>query len=80
MGEARFFPDYDSEAEIRALLPIAKDVFEGLREKLPQGQQFGLLLLLPGEPMGRVVALTTDRRKLALGAAQWVLEVLRDKA
>jgi hypothetical protein len=70
-------PDLNDDA--RAALqftPIAKELMNQIREQLPEGTHFGLLILVPGEPEGRVVAITTDRQTVAVAAAQWVMSAL----
>jgi hypothetical protein len=69
-------------AEARAalrLVPIAKEFMEDLRGRLPEGTHFGIMLLVPGDPEGRVVAMTTDRDVVAPAVAMWVLDVLGTK-
>jgi hypothetical protein len=71
--------DDDARAAL-AFVPHAKEIADMVRSKIPPGIHWGILILVPGHPEGRVVALTSDRRKVAVGAAQWVLDVLRDGA
>jgi hypothetical protein len=57
----------------RALEPA----FADLKAKLPEGTDFGILIIVPNsaDPRGegRVIAMTTDRKRLGLAAAQWIL-------
>jgi hypothetical protein len=72
----------DLEADERAalrLVPITREIMDEIREKLPEGTHFGVMILVPGKPEGRVVAMTTDRDVVAPAVAQWVLEVLGPK-
>lgn len=59
-----------------ALTPVAKELMDHIRERLPEGTDFGLMILVPGNAEGRVVAITTDRDVLAFAVAQWVISVL----
>jgi hypothetical protein len=69
----------DEERFALALVPVMKEIADFVREKLPTGTDFGVLILVPstvpGEE-GRVLAITSDRRRVAVGAAQWVLTAL----
>lgn len=74
--------NWDPEAEQRymlALVPLMRECNEFVKSKLPAGIDFGLLVVVPevvaGEE-GRVLALTTDRERMAWAAAQWVVTVL----
>ena len=67
----------DAKAAL-ALVPHAKEIADFVRAKIPDGLHWGVLILVPGKPEGRVVAVTSDRQQVAIGAAQWVLDVLRD--
>ncbi len=60
-----------------AFIPKAKEISALVEAHLPKGTHFGVLILVPGEPEGRVVAITSDRKVVAHAAAQWVIEVLR---
>jgi hypothetical protein len=65
-----------------ALTPIAKEIADFVRSKLPEGTDFGVLVLVPNrdpKAEGRVIAVTSDRRRVATAAAQWVLTVLPRK-
>ena len=67
------------DPEERALLqltPLAKEIMGDLRERLPPGTHFGVMILIPGEPEGRIVAITTDREIVAHAVGQWVLSAL----
>lgn len=73
-------PPIDDESRAAlALIPFAKEIADFVRAKVPEGTQWGVLLLVDGKPEGRVIALTSDRGKVAVAAAQWVLDVLRKK-
>jgi len=65
--------------DARAMLafgPIAKGFMDDLRERLPPGTHFGIMILVPGPREGRMVGLTTDRNVMAPAIAQWVMGVL----
>lgn len=51
--------------------------FADLKAKLPDGTDFGIIILVPNteEPKGegRVIAMSTNRKKVGLAAAQWIL-------
>lgn len=68
----------DERAALR-LVPIAKEFMDDLRGRLPDGTHFGIMLLVPGDPEGRVVAMTTDRDVVAPAVAHWVMDVLSSK-
>jgi hypothetical protein len=70
--------DADERAAL-ALIPFAREAMDAIREKLPEGTDFGLMVLVPGKPEGRIIALTTDREVVAPAVAQWVLNVLGPK-
>lgn len=62
-----------------AIAPIMREIAELVKAKLPAGTDFGVLVLAPSAvpgAEGRVLAITTDRARVATGAAQWVLTVL----
>lgn len=65
----------DAKAALQ-LVPVAKAIMDTVRGMLPEGTHFGLMLLVPGAPEGRVVALTTDRDVVAPAVAHWVLDVM----
>ena len=79
-------PDnWDADAEERhalALAPIVKGLMDDLRSKLPDGTHFGLMILVPSKErngLGRVLAATTDRDRMAPAIAQWCLSVAPTK-
>ena len=72
----------EEENAALALIPLVKEIAEFVRSKLPKGQHFGVLIPVkdphrPGEV--RIIALTSDRDILAPFAAQWALDVHRQK-
>lgn len=71
-------PD-DEIAAVLQFVPHARELMDLLRAKLPEGVHFGLVILVPGNPEGRVLALTTDRRRMARAAGEWIVSVLRDE-
>ncbi len=62
--------------EALRLLPFARDAMDVIRAQLPDDTHFGLMVLVPGEKEGRVIALTTDRDVVAPAVARWVMDVL----
>lgn len=63
-----------------ALLPLAKEVADDVRARLPAGTHFGVFVLAPAvEPggEGRVIAITSDRDVVLPAVAQWALTQLR---
>lgn len=61
-----------------AIVPIAKEIADFVRARIPEGADFGVLLFANpvergGE--GRIVAVTSDRERVAFYAAQWALDV-----
>ena len=67
------------ERYLRELVPRLEPIFEQLRAVLPPGTDAGILIgvrPLEGEQWGRVIAMTTDRTRVAALAGQWVLTVL----
>lgn len=72
--------NWNPEEEQRNLLQFANVMephYERLKAALPPGTQFGILViapaLVPGDE-GRIVAMTTDREKIGVAAAQWILQ------
>lgn len=59
-----------------ALVPAVREIMDLVRQKLPPDTHFGVMVLVPGRPEGRVIAMTTDRDVVAPAVAQWVLDVL----
>jgi hypothetical protein len=78
--------DWDPAEEERImleLLPKLKEMMDYVTDQLPPGMDFGIILLAPNKhnpnAEGRVVAMTTNRDRVAVGVAQWVLNVLADR-
>lgn len=72
----------EEEAHVLAIAPIMKEIADMVKAKLPAGTDFGVLVFAPSrEPNeeGRVLAVTTDRERMATYAAQWALTVLPSK-
>lgn len=64
-----------------ALIPLCKSIADFAGRQLPEGTDYGVMILvkpLPGQQLGRVIALTTDRERVAPNVAQWAAGVLRD--
>jgi hypothetical protein len=63
-----------------ALVPIAKEITDFIRSRLPEGQHFGVLIPVR-DPAKRgeatIIALSSDRDVIAPVAAQWALDVHR---
>lgn len=74
----------EREAEIGymlALQPIAKEIMDLVKAKLPPGQHFGLIIPIQSKIPGvesRVLAISTDRAVIAPAAAQWALDLHRN--
>lgn len=72
---------WNSEEEERhalRMLPFAKDIADYVKSKIPPDTDFGVLIFakpLPGKKEGRVIAITSDRQRVAFYAAQWALSV-----
>jgi hypothetical protein len=63
-----------------ALVPLAKEIAAFCRSRLPDGQHFGVIIpvrVAKGEV--RIIALTSDREQIAPYAAQWALDVHRNR-
>lgn len=72
-------PDLNDESRAALqLMPFTKDIFDLVKAKLPPGTDFGVMVLVPGKPEGNVIAITTDRRRVAFAVGQWVASVLKD--
>lgn len=69
----------NDERAILRLAPIAKEWMQELQARLPEGTHFGVMILVPGKPEGRIIAMTTDREIVAHAVAQWVLTALPRK-
>lgn len=77
------FTREDEERAALALVPLAKEIADFVRGKIPEGADFGVLLFAKppdGQQEGRVIAVTSDRDRVAVYAAQWVLSVLNPEA
>lgn len=59
------------------MVPHAKRMMDALTPMLPPGTHFGVFVLVPGEPEGRVVAMTTDRNVVGPAVAEWFLSTRR---
>lgn len=69
--------DLTPEAQLAlAIVPLTKEIMDAVKAKLPPGVHFGVMVLVPGEPHGHVVAMTTDRDMVAPAVAEWVLETM----
>lgn len=66
----------DEEMAALALIPFAKEVADMIRARVPQGTDFGVFFFADGEPEGRVVAITSDRDRVAVYVGQWLLNIL----
>lgn len=66
----------DARAALQ-LLPWAKEIADLVKSKIPAGLDWGVFVIVPGKPEGRVVALTSDRDRVAPQVAEWVLDVLQ---
>lgn len=65
-----------------ALVPLAKEIMDYVRAKVPEGTEYAVLLVPSGvdeSGLRRTVAMSTDRERMAFYAAQWVLDVHRNK-
>lgn len=68
----------DDENAMLALIPLAKDIADFCRSRLPDGQHFGVLIPVRVSPDEvRVIAVTSDREQVAPYAAQWALDVFK---
>jgi hypothetical protein len=65
------------EAAALALLPNAKAVMDTVRPMLPDGTDFGVFVLAPGDTDAekRVIAITTDRARVGFAVAQWFVQI-----
>lgn len=75
--------EWNDEAEQRhamAMIPFVREVMDYCKAKFPPSTDFGVMLLVkpvPGQEYGRVIAMTTDRERVAPPVAQWALQVMR---
>jgi hypothetical protein len=77
------FTSEQEEQATLALVPLAKEIADFVRGKIPAGADFGVLLFAKppeGQHEGRVIAVTSDRDRVAHHAAQWVLSVINPDA
>lgn len=77
-----FTRDQEEQATL-ALVPLAKEIADFVRDRIPAGTDFGVLLFAKppeGQIEGRVIAVTSDRDRVAPYAAQWALSVLNPEA
>lgn len=68
--------EWNAEAEQRFALTVAselKGIFEQIRAQLGPEVHFGLLIELPIGKDGRLIAMTTDRERIARRAAEWIV-------
>lgn len=76
--EMRWDPETE-ERLLRELVPKLEPVYQQLRALLPPRTDVGILIgvrPLEGELWGRVIAMTTDRARVAALAGQWCLTAL----
>lgn len=78
MAETDGFGSDAEQAAVLALAPILRDFMRDPEAKLPPGTDIGIIIAPPfkdtrGE--ARILALTTDRHRVAFLAAQWCLSV-----
>lgn len=65
-----------------AIAPLMQEIADFVKSKLPAGTDFGVLIYAPSsdpKAEGRVIAVTSDRDRMAFYAAQWILTVLPGK-
>jgi hypothetical protein len=66
----------DDENAMLALIPLAKEIADYCRSRLPAGQHFGVIIpVRVAEKEVRIIALTSDREQIASYAARWALDV-----
>lgn len=70
----------DEARDALAFVPKAKELADLVRDRLPPGTHFGVMILVPGKQVGKVVAITSDRKVVAPAVAQWVLTALEPAA
>lgn len=82
IGTGRTGADVDADvAKARALEPLAKEISDYVRAKLPPDTDFGVFIVrkpngTPGDT-GDVLALTSDRERMARQVAGWVLQTIK---
>jgi hypothetical protein len=77
------FTREEDERAALALVPLAKEIADFVRGKIPPDADFGVLLFAKppaGQQEGRVIVVTSDRDRVACHAAQWVLSVINPDA
>jgi hypothetical protein len=69
------------ESDALAALPAAKAIMDTVRPMLPAGTDFGVFVLAPGDvdSENRVIAITTDRRRVGFAVAQWFVQITRQE-
>jgi hypothetical protein len=72
-------PLEDDERYLLALIPLAKEIAAFIKGKIPEGADYGVFMFAKpvergGE--GRIIALTSDRDRVAPLVAQWTLTVM----
>jgi hypothetical protein len=66
----------DDENAMLALIPLAKEIADFCRSRLPEGQHFGVIIpVRVADKEVRIIALTSDREQIAPYAARWALDV-----
>jgi hypothetical protein len=72
----------DEESHALAIAPLMREIADAVKAKLPEGTDFGVLIFAPAsDPRaeGRVLAITTDRTRVAQYAVQWAATVIPTK-
>ena len=78
MSESNWDPAAE-EGYALAIAPLLNEIAEYVKTKLPPGTDFGVLVFAPSsdpKAEGRIMAVTTNRDRMAVYAAKWVLTVL----
>jgi hypothetical protein len=82
MGVDNWDPEVE-QAFVLALAPLMKEMADYIKARLPATTDFALLIGVPSPEtgaMGRVLAISTDRQRMALLAAQWSLTIHETRA
>ncbi len=69
------------ERAVLAMTPFAREIAAFVRSRIPEGADWGVLLFakrLAGEDEGQVIALSSNRDRVAFYAAQWALSVMKN--
>lgn len=77
MGVDNWDPELE-EAFVLALAPLMKEIADYIKSRLPATTDFALLIGVPSpetSALGRVLAISTDRQRMAFLAAQWSLTI-----